>query len=314
MRKLIVVGNPPYQINDGGGKGSSAKPIYHLFVESVIDNICPDYFSFIIPSRWMVGGKGLDKHRERMMNDRRMKKIVHFGGSFEIFSSVEIAGGVNYFLWDKMHNGLCKFIHGNTCCERYLNQYDIVLQDNNAVSILEKVKAKDFQGLDQKVFSQKPFGLRSDFNDWSNYGLKCLSVDKQIHYVAENCVSDKNAIIGKYKVVIGKANNDTNPNTFRVLARPIILKPSEICTETYLVISVFDTKNEADMFATYVVTKFFRFMVLSHKNTQNMSSSTFVFVPDVEDYSAPWTDQELYKKFGLTRQEIAYIESKIKAL
>lgn len=306
---LAVVGNPPYNANSNG---KDSIPLYHLFTESVIDALNPDYFSFIIPSRWMVGGKGLDKHRTRMMNDRHMKKIVHFSGSFSVFNSVEIAGGVNYFMYEKSHNAQCEFVENGNSRIRNLNEFDIIIQDNTQYDIVKKVRALNQKPIN--VFPSKPFGLRSDFSNWSNQGLKCVSVDRKEHYVSPNDFNDKHKILNKYKVVIGKANNDTNPNLFRVLAKPIVLNADEICTETFLVVGVFDTINEANNFASYVITKFFRFMVLAHKNTQNMCQDTFTFVPDVIDYTAPWTDKELYKKFNLTRQDIAYIESKIKAI
>ncbi len=320
MRKLIVVGNPPYQINDDTCKKTThSSALYHLFVEAIIDNICPDYFSFIIPSRWMVGGRGLDNHRERMMNDRRMKKIVHFPKPRELFTSVGIAGGVNYFLWEKNHDGMCEFIHENTCHARYLNQYDIILQDNNAYSILQKISNTSNSFMNKDFAIQNPFGILTNFNDWQKEGVICHSRGNIVYHVDNIHVNDKHNISKKWKACTSKATSEgnlkgDNNGMTHVINNIFIIEPDAVCTQTYIVVNVFDTKKEAEHFITYMKTKFFRFMLGLRVLTQDINKEKFAWVPDVEDYSAPWTDQELYKKFGLTRQEIAYIESKIKAI
>lgn len=321
---LAVVGNPPYQIQSEaqqareGGK-QQAKPLYHLFVESVIDALNPDYFSFIIPSRWMVGGMGLDKFRDRMMNDRRMKKIVHFGGVRDVFPTVSITGGVNYFIWEKKHNGECEFVNGNTTTKRYLNSHDIILQDNNAVSILDKVMSSASKYINQTCYGNKPFGLATNFKDFKASGVMCVCQGKVEHNVDPTVFTDKHGIIGKWKVCTSKATSEGNINPDKTGAMAIatnffIIEPNAICTETYVVVNVFDNKAEAENFISYMKTKFFRFMLGLRVLTQDINKEKFAWVPDVEDYSAPWTDKELYKKFGLTRQEQAYIESKIKAI
>jgi len=316
--KVAVVGNPPYQINDGGGKGSSAKPLYHLFVEAIIDGICPDYFTFIIPSRWMVGGRGLDSHRERMMNDTRMKKIVHFSGENTVFDTVRIQGGVNYFLWEKDYSGSCEFVDDKSSITRRLNEYDIILQDNNAAGILAKVAKHLNNNIGQTAFSQKPFGLRSDFSDFTDSGITCYTKDGKniIKMLCDpNSCTDKFNIIKKYKVCISKTNDDSNPTgPHRITTEPSIFEPNSVSTETFLVLHTFPDKLNAENFQLYVKTKFFRFMVSLRKTSHNLSRDVFSWVPDLQDYSTPWTDSELYKKFGLTRQEIAYIESKIKEI
>jgi site-specific DNA-methyltransferase (adenine-specific) len=322
FNKLAVVGNPPYQMQSDaqkerdGGK-SQAKSIYHLFVEAIIDGLNPDLLSLIIPSRWMTGGMGLDKHRERMMNDKRIKKIVHFPNPKEVFETVSIAGGVNYFLWNKNYNDKCAFCVGNTKTFRFLSEYDIVVQDNNAIDILDKVRKVSNKWISQKCLSNKPFGLSTNFSDWKKLGVKCVNIGKKEFFVEEKSFTDKNNIFNKWKVCTSKATSegnitDDNLGLKKIVSNFFIIEPNVICTETYIVVNVFDKKEEAENFLSYMRTKFFRFMLGLRVVTQDINKEKFSWVPDVEDYTAKWTDEELYKKYNLTRQEINYIESKIK--
>ena len=313
---LVVFGNPPYQSEDGG-HGKSAKPIYHLFVEAVIDSLNPRYLSFIIPSRWMAGGKGLDDHRTRMMKDKRMRSIKHFSGQTEVFHEVSITGGVNYFLWDREYNGKCNF----NGMHRYLDEYDIVVSDNKAVSILDKIRsshsAESF--MDRKCLSSKPFGLRAAFEDWQDKGVPCYLRGKEIKFVDPTCFTDSNNVRDLWKVCLSEAdgNSRVNPDSEGKLsyaANFFVAEPGSICLETYVVVNAFKTKSEAENFVSYMKTKFFRFMLGIRVVTQHVNKDKFAFVPDLGDYSKPVTDAELYKKFGLSEEEIAYIESKIKAL
>lgn len=311
FKKIAVVGNPPYQVSDGiGGKGSSAKPLYHLFVESIIDGIKPEYFSMIIPSRWMVGGKGLDSFRERMMNDNRMKIIKHFPGESEIFESVLIKGGVNYFLWDKNYSGACNF----NGIIRNLNDYDIILQDNSAVSILEKIRIKANNWISKKCSVSRPFGIRSDFCDWDSSGTICYSTRMTKNFIHSNKFTDKNELLEKWKVCTSKGINPNDNGCFEKYNSLFISEPNSICTETYLVVNSFDSYIEANNFMSYMKTIFFRFFVSLRVLTQNMSMESFSWVPDMIDYTKEYTDEYLYKMFELNEEEISYIESKIKEI
>jgi len=316
--KLVVLGNPPYQSMDGGFK-ASAMPIYHLFIEAIIDSLTPRYLSFIIPSRWMVSGKGLNDHRERMMNDKRMKYISHFPGEREVFPSVSIKGGVNYFLWDRDYEGMCTFEVQGTSTERYLNEYDVIIQDNNALAILKKVKNLSSKFINNTCFSSKPFGLRTFYSDWVDTGVPCYTQGKIVKYVADESYTDKNGIIGKWKVATSKATSEGNINPDKSGAMSIatnffIIEPNAICTETYIIVNAFDTKEEAENFIIYMKTKFFRFMLGIRTITQDINTEKFAFVPDIGQYYLPTSDEKLYKMFNLTRQQQNYIESKIKEL
>jgi len=159
MQFDVVIGNPPYQLDDGG-YGTSAAPIYQLFVEKALD-LDPRYAVFVTPSRWMAGGKGLDKYRERMLADKRMRSIVDYPKLYEGFPGVKIRGGISYFLWDREHNGPCEVQTiwdgepTGPAVARHLDAYDILVRRNEAVPILEKIKAKGEATLDGRVSSQK---------------------------------------------------------------------------------------------------------------------------------------------------------------
>jgi len=317
---LVVFGNPPYQQQSeaqknrsGEGGTEQAKPIYHLFVEAVIDNLNPRYLSFITPSKWMAGGMGLGKFRERMMKDSRIRSIRHFQGEKEVFSDVSVKGGVSYFLWDREYKGKCNF----NGMHRFLNEYDVIVTDNKSISILDKIKSSCESFVNDKCFANKPFGLATNFKGWKNSGILCYSSNKVKKFVQSGEFTDKNNIQGVWKACTSAANGAAQEDTGngkRVISDAFIIEKGSICTETYIVVNTFDTEVEAENFVTYMKTKFFRFLLGIRLVTQHINTEKFAFVPDLGDYSKPVTDADLYKRFGLTPEEIAYIESKIKAL
>jgi hypothetical protein len=266
----------------------------------------------------MVGGMGLTNHRERMMNDRRIKKIVHFSGRKEIFKNVSIAGGVNYFLWQKKYNGECEFINDGDSIKRNLNDYDIILQDNKAISILQKIQTNCSKFISQRTISTKPFGLPTNYSGWANSGTKCISKERKVRFVVSD-FTDKHGVLNKWKVCTNQSTVEGASFTGKersYFSRNgiFIIEPGTICTETYIVINCFNTKTEAENFVAYMKTKFFRYMLGLRVVTQHINKEKFAWVPDLEDYSRSWTDEELYHKFELTNDETKHIESKIKPI
>ncbi len=335
MKFDVIIGNPPYQMNDGGGTDDSAKPLYHLFIESA-KKLNPRFISMIVPSRWMKGGKGLDKFRETMMRDTSISKIVDFEKAEDCFSGVHIDGGVCYFLWDSLYNGDCYFKH--ICADGSENismrklQTDLtntIIRDSRQISIIEKVVNKQGNMFDSIVSSRKPYGIATDlFNTPEKYPQSKLSftadkgklkiygvkgkkggAKRLFGYVDPSFVTQNKDEIGKYKILFSYAYT----TTASIPPEPIIAKPNEVSTETFLRIGPFNTESEIRNCLSYIKTKFFRALLLFNRSQKNASSKTFCLIP-ILDFSKPWTDDELYKKYNLTQEEIDFIESMIKPM
>ena len=322
MKFDVIISNPPYQLSDGGGTGSSAMPIYQHFVEQD-KKLRPRYLVMITPSRWFAGGKGLDDFRNDMLNDNHIKHIVDYANSAECFPGVIIAGGVSYFLWDREYQGECiienrkdNFVSVST---RKLNEFDIFVRDNIAIDIIRKIKKQSEKSFDSSVLSRNYFGIISSENGHkderlNDFGLFSLN---GYSFVEKAKVSDKENIANKFKVIMTKAmsggNKPSSDGKYQVVSTIKVLKPKEICTETYLVLKTFNSEEEANNLCKYVKTKFYRFLLLQALTSINISKEKFQFVP-MQDFSKPWTDEELYKKYDLSQEEINFIESMIKPM
>ena len=318
MQFDVIIGNPPYQLADGG-YGTSAAPIYHLFVERAL-GLGPRFAVFVTPSRWMAGGKGLDKYRERMLADRRMRSIVDYPKLYEGFPGVKIRGGISYFLWDRDHNGPCEI---QTIWDgqptgppvaRYLDAYDILVRRNEAVSILEKVKAKSEPTLDLRVSSQKPFGLRTYFHGKPDAtGLKQpvkLFGSQKVSWVERSDIPVNASWIDKWKVLMTRVQGTSAAVETKFLSKPIVAEPGTACTESYLVAGRFESEAETTHYASYLRTRFVRFLVSLRKSTQDAPKHVYAFIPDLP-LDQEWTDVKLYQRYGLTTNEIAFIESQV---
>ena len=318
MQFDVIIGNPPYQLDDGG-YGTSAAPIYQLFVERAFD-LDPRFAVFVTPSRWMAGGKGLDKYRERILSDNRMRNIVDYPKLYEAFPGVKIRGGISYFLWDRDHDGPCEIQTiwdgqpTGPAVARYLDSYDILVRRNEAVSILEKVKAKSEPTLDLRVSSQKPFGLRTFFHGKPDSdGLKNpvkLFGSQRVSWVERAEIPTNTAWIDSWKVLMTRVQGTSAAVETKFLSKPIVAGPGTACTESYVVAGLFDTEREAANYAGYLRTRFVRFLVSLRKSTQDAPKHVYAFVPDLP-LDQEWTDAKLYKRYGLTKEEVAFIESQI---
>ena len=321
----VILSNPPYQIMDGGFK-ASAKPIYHEIVMYTIDELKPQFVCMITPSRWMVGGKGLDAYRARMLHDKHIRLIVDFPGNAEVFEGVSISGGVSYFLWDSSPNpsGLCTFV-GTNQSDRDIGEFDVLVRHNTSVQILKKVIAKHAGKpfCDQVVLPSKPFGMRTFFKDWvpeNTIGAvpiyTCLKGD--IKYTQSQNIMDTHGVLGKWKALTSRANgagqecNEAGAKS--VLADVIVTKPAEACTETLIVAGAFNTKKETANYAGYMKTRFYRFMLSLRVIAQDINKEKFAWVPDLGNYTNPVTDEDLYEHFGLTQKEQEHINSTIKEI
>ena len=323
MKLDAIVGNPPYQVNIGEKKENYGLLIFNKFIDISI-LMKPDYVSMIFPSRWFTGGRGLDDFRNKMLNDDRIRLIKDFVDSTDLFPTADISGGINYLLWDKNYHGLCDFtgIHKGriTRMMRKLNQFETFVRRNDALSIIEKIMKRKEQTMSETVSGQTPFGFITTFKGKINPFSDSLSLygsNGNITYVSRDEVEKNQSLIDKYKVVFTKAapgggSSDKN-GKYLLISSLQILKPGEICTQTFLVGNALDCYEEALNCMNYIKCKFTRFLILQSMTSQDLSPERFRFVP-LQDFSKPWTDTELYAKYGLNDDEIAFIESMIKPM
>ena len=320
MRFDVIIGNPPYQLNDGGGVGSSAVPLYHKFVTQAI-KLNPHFLTMIIPSRWFAGGKGLDEFREYMVNNRHIIEIHDFINASDCFPGVEIKGGVCFFLFDRDKEDDCNIItHQNGTIISQMKRplleqnSDVFIRYNEAIEIYRKVKCdKSFSEL---VETRNPFNVQNNYQDFFDYvkkdGIKIYMMGRKLQYLKKSYKVNRNCeAIKKWKVLVAKATGIGDITSDRL--KPFIAEPNSICTETYLMIGPFETKRIAENVISYISTKFFHFMFGLRKITQNTTKDTYKFIP-LQDFNKSWSDEELYKKYNLTKDEINYIESMIKPM
>ncbi len=328
MQFDVIIGNPPYQLGQSGGEavGGFAMPIYQEFVKAA-KSLDPRFLVMVTPSRWFAGGRGLDEYRSEMLADKRLRVLVDFPDASEAFPGTQIKGGVSYFLWDNSWSDACEIttIHGgkptSLPMKRYLGAYDVVVRRNEAVPILEKVSnvnSKDgFGNLASKVSPIQPFSIRTNFRgaetpEGMTNPVRLIRNGGE-GYIERSEVPRNDAWIDDWKVLLGRAYGAGDAFPHQIYNYPIIAGPGTACTETYLVISRFKREPEAKRFTAYLQTRFVRFLVSLRKNTQDIYNERFLFVPDLP-MDRDWTDQMLYNKYGITEDEIAFIESMIRPM
>ncbi|MBX2998873.1 MAG: Eco57I restriction-modification methylase domain-containing protein [Caldilineaceae bacterium] len=328
MQFDVIIGNPPYQLGQSGGEavGGFAMPIYQEFVKAA-KSLDPRYVVMVTPSRWFAGGRGLDEYRSEVLADTRMRVLVDFPDAAEAFPGIQIKGGVSYFLWDNSWNDACEIttIHGgkptSPPMKRYLGAYDVVVRRNEAVPILEKVlkvNAKDgFGNLASKVSPIQPFSIRTNFRGAETpkgmHNPVRLIRNGGEDFIERSEVPRNNAWIDEWKVLLGAAYGAGDNFPHQIYNYPIVASPGTTCTETYLVIDRFNSRVEADRFAAYLRTRFARFLVSLRKYTQHLYNERFLFVPDLP-MDRDWTDEMLYQKYGITDDEVAFINSMIRPM
>lgn len=315
-----VIGNPPYQEMDGG-HSASATPIYNIFVQE--SEKVSGQVMMVTPSRWFSGGRGLDEYRRHMMTSHKLKVLVDFPKLYEPFPNVKIRGGVSYFLWDSKYNGMCtvQTMEGGKPVgkpmARYLDDYDVLVRRNEAISILNKVISFDEPTLDARISSSKPFGLRSYYHgaeqpDGIEDPIKMYE-SLRVGWAPRKEITVNQSWIDDWKVLLTKVQGTSAAVETKFLSNPIIAGPGSACTETYLVAGRFCTEHEARCFASYLKTRFVRFLISLRKVAQNAAKGVYAFVPDVS-YDHFYSDSELYRKYELDSSEITFIESVVKEM
>jgi site-specific DNA-methyltransferase (adenine-specific) len=320
MKFDVIVGNPPYQLSDSGF-GTSAKPIYHNFVEQA-KKLNPRYLSMIIPARWYSGGKGLDDFRASMLSDDRLRQIHDYPEAMDVFPGVQIKGGICYFLWDRDNNGEC-LVTTNKNGQEISQMVRPLLEDgcesfirfNEAIPILKKVQAFGEDSLRDQISSRKPFGLATTFR-----GKKTKNKDSVVlyqnggkAYISSNDIPSNIELKDYYKVLIPPLGSGSDSFPHPILGQPFIAEPNSVCTETYLVAGISSTQQTSINLKNYLKTKFLRFLVLLNKPTQHATSKVYAYVPK-QDFKQEWTDEKLYEKYGITKDEQAFIDSLIRPM
>ncbi len=325
MKFDVIIGNPPYQMSDGGGGNEiSAKPIYNLFFEQA-KKMNPKHLVMIIPARWYAGGKGLDKFRIEMLADKRIKTIHDFPKSRECFPGVDIAGGVCYFHWDKDYQGNCEFITkiGDKVLSdiRSLSEFEILIRDPIGVNIIHKIREKKESTFADIVLSRNSFGFATSARGSKEPFPESITLysSQGKSYVKRNDVDRNENLVNKFKVSIGTLNpdrggvNNASDGKMNVTTKVRLLTPGEVVTETYIVVGCFDSINQANNCVNYIKTKFARYLISLTLSSMHIVKDNFRFVP-YQNFDIEWDDLVLYKKYHLSKEEIAHIETMIRPM
>jgi len=321
MQFDVIIGNPPYQLGSDGG--TRDVPIYQHFVAQA-KKLEPHFLAMIIPSRWMASGLGLSEFRQSMLGDRRMRELVDYPAASDVFPGVEVKAGVCYFLWDASHDGDCRVttsrggeVVGPTA--RNLGEYDVFVRDARAMSILRKVQKRGELSINSILARDKEFGWTSNFDgfhetkragDLPLYYIRTMK--RGVGYIARKQVTKSAHLIDTWKVLVPQAFNGGDALPHQILGKPLIAPSPSVCTQSFLFFSV-DSEEEARSLQSYYTTRLFRFLVSVRKITQHATHSTYTWVP-MQKWNCTWTDEALYEKYSITKQEREFIESQVRVM
>ena len=323
MQFDVIIGNPPYQMTGGAG-GSSDSSIYHLFVEQAL-NVDPRYAAFVIPSRWTAGGRGMDDFRKAMLTGKHIRTFVDYTKMSTAFPGVDFEGGVGYFLWDRNYQGDCEYTlvlgdEEEPAVARKLDEFDIFVRDTRAVSILKKVQGLAEPSMADLVSGDTPFGLATNFGDFTEKSFKGalklhVSVNQKrvVGWMKDSGVTKNRHLIPVWKLFLPKAYGERGAIPANVLGPAIVAGPGDVCTQTYVVAGPLSSKAKAVSCDSYLRTRFARFLISLRKITQDLPRGTYSWVPQ-QKWDRKWTDPDLYKKYKLTKEEVAFIEKMIRPM
>jgi site-specific DNA-methyltransferase (adenine-specific) len=321
MQFDVIIGNPPYQLASDGG--TRDMPIYNKFVEQA-KKLQPRYLLMVIPSRWMAAGLGLADFRAEMLGDKRIRKLVDYPDSSDVFPGVKLMGGACYFLWDRDNPGLCETTlmragQKVAITERRLDEFDILVRDSRALGILRKVRDQKEPSIFDVLSADKEFGLTSNFDDYKEDRFRSAiplyayqGGQRLVGWIKRNKITKSSELIDTWKVLIPAAGFESQILPTLVLSSIRRAPNPSACTQTYLFLPA-SSEAEADNMESYVKTRFFRFLVWLRKVSQHATRATYTWVPQ-QNWDRPWTDEMLYKKYGITKSERAFIESMIRPM
>jgi site-specific DNA-methyltransferase (adenine-specific) len=321
----VIIGNPPYQM-DGGAGGTSASPLYNVFVKQA-KALNPDYLSMIIPSRWMAGGRGLDEFREDMLNDGKVTHLVDYPNTKDIFPGVDIKGGVCYFLWDSKHQGNAEMtiVRGEEKfgpVSRNLGEFDVLVRDGRALDILHLVRNQKEATVESMISGNTPFGLATNFKGYSNsptgsedeIKIYLFGEGKRSEGFASDAVVNKNrSLISEWKVLLPAAYGAGETVPHQILGQSIISEPKSACTQTYLTFGPFKNRKQAENAQKYLNTRVARFLVSLRKISQDAQASVYSWVP-VQDWNVSWTDELLIERYGISDDQWVFIQSMVREM
>lgn len=320
MKFDVIIGNPPYQLSDGGF-GISATPIYDKFIEQA-KKLQPRYLSMVVPARWFAGGKGLNAFRDKMLHDTSLRIIHDYPNADDCFSGVQIKGGVTYFLWDRDHKGDCSvYTHQNGRVTGPVTRpllepgCDTFIRYNEGVTLYRKVFEHHEPTMESLVSSRKPFGLSTTYHGrkTAQHGDVKVFENQGVSYARRSEIHSNIELIDQFKVFIPRSSSGSDAFPHPILGKPFVGKPGTACSETYIVIGPFESEDICKNVITYIRTKFMRTLAMFKKVTQSTTKALYTFVP-IQDFSHEWVDSMLYEKYGVTDEEIAFIDSMIQPM
>jgi site-specific DNA-methyltransferase (adenine-specific) len=323
MQFDVIIGNPPYQMTGGGG-GTNDSSSYHLFVEQAMQ-LDPRFLIMVIPSRWLAGGRGMDDFRKSMLTGRHISHLVDYTKMSTAFPGVDFEGGVGYFLWEKSHQSGCnyKLVLGDDeqpTVVRKLDEFDIFVRDTRAVSILKKVQILGGSSMGELVSGDTPFGLATNFGDFTEKSFRGaiklhVSVNQKrvVGWMKDSVVTKNRHLISVWKLLLPKAYGERGAIPANVLGPCIVAGPGSVCSQTYVVAGPFNSEAETVSCSAYLRTRFARFLISLRKITQDLPRATYSWLPQ-QKWDHKWTDSDLFKKYGITKDEVTFIESMIRPM
>ena len=267
----------------------------------------------------------MDDFRKTMLTDRRISHLVDYTKMSTAFPGVDFEGGVGFFLWSREYQGDAQYTlfqgdERQPTITRALGVHDIFIRDQRALGILERVQTPCEPTMDTVISADTPFGLATNFPDYKDKPFRgsvaLYRTDRGrrvVNHTIRSSIKKNSHLIDSWKVLLPEAYGERGAIPALVLGPSIVAPPASVCTQTYLVAGPLISEKAANSLRSYVQTRFFRFLVSLRKITQHALRSTYSWVPQ-QTWDCDWTDEMLYRKYGITDDEISFINSMIRPM